>query len=274
MKSMFNGMSTTGLALGAALVLAGCGAEAPSNEDVKSSEATLLATFELSGTHRIEFYEHAESGVVSVSEVSSLDGDQPIIESLLAPEGEELSLREVYLRVAGPEAKSDVVQLLADADLRASAIRAQLPAQGVGAEVAERIDLDVEASGEKIGSTRQAICAEPPWDWFADDLWFKQRCIGYSYCDSLEPRHSYSTKGNTVLVTGFGQSHCSAATMQVHWSLNTWCGLLPCSKAEKVPYPVAPRQLRSVVWSGTVDRWTLSIASDQGNFTGLGVRKW
>lgn len=282
-----------GMVLG--LIALACSAEVADSRGLAGADAspetrveangTLLAKVTLSPTHEIVFYEHQALQVLTASEKFHADLDRS--HQTLAARGVRtgMPMHEIYRIAAGAEADPAIIDYLQLTEGRFAASLEHNTGSAPSKELAptyHAADPEAEYSKtttipEPVATISQALCSEPPWDWPADEAWFKSNfCyVAAQYCDTLDASH-VSGKGiwrkNSDAVF-FNQSHCSNARSEVwRYHLNE-CGCCPCWERRKVAeHILGPRNFVRVYqtsgWPYAVE-WKASIISEQGNFTGL-----
>ena len=289
----------TGAMLTASLVVGGCAQDQAQGEnETEVTEVTderhLLASLDLSDTHKIEFWEY-DSGDVLVHEDLHVDRDfidgRP---TLARMDTANAKLLDIYNNLAGARFSTAIATVLSDADVRTFE-RAQRSAATRSIE--GKTELPVAIQGQiasspgaqspgatvrelpgGIAQAQSAVaCPEPAWDWVNDVGWFKDNFCGNSSraCATEGNWWSYGWfRGPTNFkATGFAQSHCSAA----HWLFKRRAyGGFPfygISEATLANFDLAPRHLDTQHWTTTGDRaWFAKVSSKTGeNRTALAV---
>jgi hypothetical protein len=269
------------LALGAV----GCGTETGSPEVTEATtEGRLLASLQLSETHKVDFFEYAD-GDLSVKESLNVDKDLGDGHPTLARMNTTgVKTADIYKSLAGTRFESKIAAVLGGADARNLALAAQFKARSadqLGADQLDQAQFGTEArnhalaetpvatTGDTQTVTSAATCAEPAWDWVADVGWFKNNFCGANskFCPTEWSSAYYGKRGPTDFkATGFAQSHCSSA----HWYFKrtSYGGFPFYGIAEKVlaDTHLAPRTLATEHWTTTGDRkYYASISADAGN---------
>jgi hypothetical protein len=238
------------------------------------ARSVLLHRIELSPTHRIDFIEYPELGTAAVEERfhAALDG----MESRLKATGLSADdpLDTVYAALAGESMDWNVAEKLRGVEERLGATPLDL-------ESMTPFEPTPLADDSPIGRTSQAICAEPAWDWVADDQWFRNTyCgFGFQYCDSLDASHNAKRRGRNEEAYFFNQSFCSAATLtnlariaySCHW---LWgCSYINVILDQHgVDSGMVLGKFHRASKRDEDDQWPeykASITSAQGNFTGM-----
>jgi hypothetical protein len=288
-------MRSLGLFVRSALALAmvgamGCAGDAPAGEQV--TEVTegrqLLASVQLTGTHRVDFYEY-DSGDLLVHEDLDVDKDFTDGHPTLAKmDTKGVKVADIYKALVGGRVEANVAARLGGADARALARAEAFKAERARAGAPELPSADELVGGQDFASesatpieareqlpggvekvTGAAACAEPAWDWQGDVGWFKNNFCGSSskFCATEYTWASYGWyRGPTDFkATGFAQSHCASA----HWLFQRKAyGGFPfygIALATLADFDLAPRHLDTQHWTTTGDRaWYAKVSSNTG----------
>jgi hypothetical protein len=251
-------------------------------ETVEAASEVEVASTELSPTHKIQFLAYPEPGSVGLREVLHIDEDGMESARLKDEDLAGASLAEVYLRLAETlDAKLfKLVQDVAESPERAVEYLAHAGRKALIVKATQ----ETPSQGESVGTTRQAVCPEPPsWDWFGDDNWFRSNFCqaGVSItCQTLSrvPIATAGVKAGTSSASFYGQSHCSSAVGGGSERFATACDLFGCTRRTfLLPSVMVPS--RTVVFDvrsarkgadGKFHEWKRDITSrEPSNFVGL-----
>jgi hypothetical protein len=278
--------------LGAACGGVDDGAAENSAADAESEivgQGLLIAKVALSTTHTVRFIEYPKLGISEVAETLDLDRDG--LESSLRARGVAAGdpVDEIYAKIAGSQPDPTITSKLQDLRKRVEASRAtSTDAPGGLDGAAPAISPPTAPSSapsngaEPVERTSQALCAEPKYDWSAEDKRFRGLYCHPSaqYCDFLDASHAAKARGKTGEYVFVNQSHCSNAQWEMKWRWADSCGLFSCPKKDRNVQrgTLAPRRVLTKYSSalgkdagGDWPEHKSSITSDQGNFTGLSL---
>jgi hypothetical protein len=225
--------------------------------------------------------EALESGALTLYDVESLETVAEMYATLVGQNTEpEVLGRLSAMDARNAEVAQQLERAIANGDIVAET--ALLPSDAT--EVPAEVVADIAAEQPAFGSTSQALCNEPAYNWSGDHSWFigAYCAYGYQYCSSLLPSHEHKRRSDNFTTAGFAQSFCSSADFRLRYNYSYTTGTWPFKKrvsggGTTYGATVPPRNIHIAVGkSGRVDfTWTSSIVSlDQGNVTGLTAFGW